>query len=56
MEIVFLLLEMAIKQYKNGKVAVGDQCLACAYKIREYSWNDQLDKAKKPFIPPIKKS
>lgn len=56
MEIVFLLLEMATRQYKNGKVNVGDQCLVCAYKIREYSWNDEKDKAKKPYIPPLKKA
>jgi len=55
MEIVFLLLEMAARQYKAGKVDVGDQCLVCAYRIRECSWNDKDEISKKPDIPDFKK-
>jgi len=55
MEIVFLLLEMAVRQYKNGKVKVADQCLVTAYRIREYSWKDDNQSDEKPAIPPMKK-
>ena len=56
MEIVALLLEIAIKQYKGGKVAVGDQALVTAYRIREGSWKDDRQPDKKPLIPPLKKT